>query len=171
MPSMICQNFCFLGASYNVLAAAEGSTQEAPRKHPSLPINGREFTPNRQPFQEAHMGASWVLPSVTSSTGHSVFSLIICSFRKDFTPLHMFTCFFYETLVISLAYNLFGMTQVWNDRFFATFAGNWHNFQRSLKQIFSQKSLILMIFFSDPFLLCFSQIILEHIKSQDHFCA
>ena len=60
-----------MGASYYVLAAAEGSTQEAPI---ILPIFGREFTPNRQPFLEAHMDASWVLPSVTSSTGHRVYT-------------------------------------------------------------------------------------------------
>ena len=37
--------------TYYVLAAAvEGSTQEAPRKHPALSINGGEFTTNRQLF-------------------------------------------------------------------------------------------------------------------------
>jgi len=36
------------GCSLLAAAAAEGSTQEAPRKHPALSINGGEFTTNRQ---------------------------------------------------------------------------------------------------------------------------
>ena len=50
-------NGCFLDASYYLLAAAEGST------HNYLAGNLHQIAP---------MGASWVLPSVTSSSGHSV---------------------------------------------------------------------------------------------------
>ena len=49
-----------------------GSTQVAPII--LLRQNG-ELTPKRQLFQEAHMGASCVLPSVASLTGRSVYGL------------------------------------------------------------------------------------------------
>ena len=50
-----------------------GSTQEACRKHTSLPIKAESGTHTKKAtFQEAHMGASCVLPSVASLTGRSV---------------------------------------------------------------------------------------------------
>ena len=40
-------------------------------------MNGWEFKPNRLLLLESLMGASWVLSSVTSSTGHGVSFAII----------------------------------------------------------------------------------------------
>ena len=86
------------------------------RQHPGsthhcLLAQNLELTPNRQLFQEAHMCASWVLPSVTSLTERSVCNQIFQGLKlhnryhlskADLCPSLSLTFFFIHGLSMPL---------------------------------------------------------------------
>ena len=73
-----------MGASYYVLASSISRRKHPGSTHNYLHIIRSAFTPNRLLF--APMGASWVLSSWTSSTGHSAGILINNSIQFFYSP-------------------------------------------------------------------------------------